>query len=291
MFAGKFWKGIASGTAEKWVDRILSPALVFWGLGVLAYAARFGWDTVEAFLSGLNEANAILLAIGGLLLVAGSAKGIETGQASALRLLEGYWPPSARLLANRRVRRARRRREKLLAEWADLARRYDALSPEQQRQYVRLDATLANDYPLPDRLLPMHLGNRLRAAEDYASRRYGLATSIVWPRLWLVMPDGARAELSAARDRLNAAARFVTWSLLLLVWLVLGAWWVMLLAPLGIVWGYWQALEAAGIYGALLRAAFDVHRKALYEATGWPIEHEQEKARGKALTSYLWRGE
>jgi hypothetical protein len=291
MFGGKFWEGIAGSTAEKWVDRLLSPALIFWAVGVVAYAASHGWGVIGQFLSGLDDIKAVLLAAGGLVLVTASAKAIEAVQRSALHLLEGYWPHWMAPLNRWLVSRARQRRDELRKEWGGLASRFDRLSNEEKRQYARLDAILTEDYPLPNRFLPTHLGNRLRSAEDYPKRRYELATSVIWPRLWLIMADGARAELTAARDRLNSHVRFIVWSALLLVWLLLSVWWVIPLAILGIAWGYWQAFEEAGDYGDLIRAAVDVHHNELHEKMKRTLDDEDEKARGKALTRFLWRGE
>lgn len=291
MFGGKFWEGIAGSTAEKWVDRLLSPALIFWAAGVIAYAASHGWGAIGQFLSSLDDIMAVLLAAGGLLLVAASAKAIEAVQRGALHLLEGYWPRWMAPLCRWLISRSRQRRDELRREWGRLASRFNQLSEEEKRQYARLDAMLTEDYPLPNRLLPTRLGNRLRSAEDYPKRRYELTTSVIWPRLWLILADGTRAELTSARDRLNADVRLVVWSALLLVWLVLGAWWVILLAIGGVVWGYWQALIEAGVYGDLIRAAVDVHRNELHERMTRTLDDEDEKARGKALTRYLWRGE
>jgi hypothetical protein len=62
---------------------------------------------------------------------------------------------------------------------------------EQKADYANLDAELAH-YPVdPRRLMPLPVGNTLRAAEEYPQVRYGLATSACWPRLWLVMSQEA----------------------------------------------------------------------------------------------------
>jgi hypothetical protein len=105
----------------------------------------------------------------------------------------------------------------------------------------------------------------------------------------MAMPKAACNEITIARDRLNAAVRLVVWSMLVLVWLVLGAWWAIPVALLGMAWGYWRALDAAGTYGELLRAAFDVYRAKLYRELKWPLG-ANDKARGEALTQFLWRG-
>jgi hypothetical protein len=91
--------------------------------------------------------------------------------------------------------------------------------------------------------------------------------AIIWPLLFAV-----------------AATRVAPVGNSLLPWLILAA------VVAGVWWGYSRAVEAAGPYGDLLRSAFDVNRKALYESLGWPIG-EDERARGEAVTQFLWRGE
>jgi hypothetical protein len=56
---------------------------------------------------------------------------------------------------------------------------------------------------------------------------------------------------------------------------------------------YLAALRAGGAYGELLRAAYDLHRFALYEQLRWqpPTAAADEKALGERLTVYLFRGE
>jgi hypothetical protein len=161
----------------------------------------------------------------------------------------------------------------------------------QRDEHARLDARLAR-YPVdPRRLMPTRLGNLLRAAEEYPQVRYGLATSVCWPRLWLLLPEEAQKTLAGARQRLNGAARFSLWGALFASWTV-WAWWAAPLAVVAAIAAYWAMLDAAGVYGDLLRAAFDLHRFALYEALRWPLPAgpEGEEVQGQRLSEYLFRG-
>jgi hypothetical protein len=290
VFGTKFWDQIASSTAQKWVERLLSPALAFWGGSLLAYAYTKGWAPVMSFLQHLDTPLQIVLALSGVVLIAGSATAVESLQQDSLRLLEGYWPRLFRRLRRYLVGRISGQVKRMDQEWQELAARYDALTPEELEDYARLDAALAT-FPSQARLLPTRLGNRLRAAEDYPWRHYGLGTGVLWPRLWGVMPQGMQKEITEARKRLDAAVRLFLWSVLFLVWTPL-TWWVIPLGLLGMIGGYWQALNAAGVYGELLRAAFDLHRFALYKALHWPLPSHpaEEHPIGRQLTDYLWRG-
>jgi hypothetical protein len=100
------------------------------------------------------------------------------------------------------------------------------------------------------------------------------------------MPEGAQKEIIQARQRLDAAVRFIVWSLLFLIWALWAWYWVIPISLIGIVWGYWRALEAAGVYGELLRAAFDLHRVTLYQALRWPLPSNpaDERKTGRQLS-------
>jgi hypothetical protein len=238
------------------------------------------------------------LAVGGLIVVVGSAALVEGMQQAVLRWLEGYWPrwllPLGRLGRAWQVRRVRRLRRRYTA----LARRYAHLSPEERAEYARLDAEL-HTYPSDPHLLPTRLGNLLRAAEEHGYRRYRLVTGVIWPRLWLVLPKETREEITAARARMDGAVRLVIWSVLLAVWTPLAwgmPWWVCCgLAAAAALGGCvaWRHLgRMAGLYGDLLRAAVDVHRFALYETLHLPLPTSpvEERLIGEQATMWLWRG-
>jgi len=106
------------------------------------------------------------------------------------------------------------------------------------------------------------------------------------------MPEGAQKEIISARGRLDAAVRLVVWSLLFVIWSTWAWWWALPLAAVGTIWGYLRALEAAGVYGELLRTAFDLYRLELYELLRWPLPTTpaEEQRMGRELTSYLWSG-
>jgi hypothetical protein len=131
----------------------------------------------------------------------------------------------------------------------------------------------------------------LRAAEAWPRDKYGLDAPKCWPRLWLLLPDRARQDLTAARAALDAGAAAWLWGVLFVVWTP-WAWWAVPVAVAAAVGSYLWMLSAAGAYADLIESAFDVHRSALYEACRWPmpVDAEDERVKGEALTSYLWRG-
>lgn len=291
----KFWEKMGEELGGRWAAQILGPMLAFWGGGALAWVWHTGqdWQQLEKQLAAIDApAVYIALAVGGLFLLAASSALVSWLQRPILRLLEGYWPWPLRGLRFRLARRREKRLEKKEDRWQTLAAiPPERRTPEQQSEYARLDAELAR-YPVdPRHLMPTTLGNLLRSAEAYPKVRYGLGMSVCWPRLWLAMPQETQETLAQTRQKLNGAVHFFTWSALFAMWTV-WAWWAIVVALVAALAAYWAALQAAGAYGDLLRAAFDLHRFQLYEQARWPLPPSPtgEETHGEAFSAYLFRG-
>jgi hypothetical protein len=100
--------------------------------------------------------------------------------------------------------------------------------------------------------LPTRIGNILRAAETWPADKYGLDAVVVWPRLWLLLPDISRQELLAARAALDSAVAAVIWGLLFCVFTI----WTPFAIPAGL------AVAAAAV-------AFGCLTGRRYSATCW----------------------
>jgi hypothetical protein len=141
-------------------------------------------------------------------------------------------------------------------------------------------------------LMPTTIGNVLRASERRVRERVGLDPIVCWPRLWLVMPEGSKTELTEARTSVNLATQVWVWAVLFLAWTI-WAWWAIPVAVSVLYFAYYQWLvPATGVYGDLFESAFDVHRIALYQALRWPLPTNpaQEQVAGSEVTEYLVRG-
>lgn len=55
---------------------------------------------------------------------------------------------------------------------------------------------------------------------------------------------------------------------------------------------YGIILTRARSYGQLMQAAFDLNRRRIYQELNWPFPADpgEERAAGKSVTTYLWRG-
>jgi hypothetical protein len=285
-----FWTGIGGKLADRWVAAILSPAFLFWGAGLAAagqvdyLARRFGERT------GTEQA---AIVVGAFVLVAVSGFVVEALALPILRLLEGYWP--RRFDRVRRALTVRRssRIESAAIRWRELAlaQRARAHTATERDEYARLDR-LRSQAPLRAELrMPTRLGNVLRAAEQRPLERYGLDTIVCWSRLWLLLPDTARTELSSARGQIDIRAEVWVWAVLFSCWGVF-VWWTPLVGLAVALAVYRSLTDSAVVYGDLVVATYDVYRVDLYRALDWPlpITPADEPAAGLALSRYLARG-
>ena len=294
----KFWDSLAEGLAGTWNARLLLPAFAFWGGGLLAWVWRSGWSDLQTFLNNTGEALGISLAVGLLVLLGVSGWLVQQFTRTALRLAEGYWPPPFRKWGYSRAGKISAKIEAKKERWNDLAIKAQdpeggGLSVKAYNEYTRLDASVVMNYPRQVKLfLPTRLGNILRAAEEYPAVRYGLETRITWPRLWLLLPEEARQELAGARAGLDERARYMVWGLLFAAWSV-WAWWAVPVALAAAAASYLGMVQAAGVYGELLRSAYDLYRFEIYKALRWELPPMpcDEEIHGRELTRYLHRGQ
>lgn len=264
---GRFVEELAKKLAERWVALLVVPGALF----LLAAAAgawlgqtdalnlarlRHGADQLVTAMSGRQVGmQAVFLVL--VLLGAGTVGLAVQALAGVTRLLWlGHWPEP---LARWRVA-ARRRR------WHDLVRRRRAEPPERQEE-VDLLAAQANRIALAEPGRPTWMGDRVHAVERVSLARFGLDLTFGWPRLWLVLPETARAEITAAEAGFAAAVATGTWSMPYLALAVV--WWPA--AVVGAMFGatgWWRARAAIGDLTALSEAAVDLHGGTLAQALG-----------------------
>jgi hypothetical protein len=293
-----------------------------------------GWaaelKTTARPLDQLPTVAQLVVIIGALVLVAASGLIAERLTLPLLKLLEGYWARPLWLRGSLvRYRRWRRRRwaarveplrikeargDLSIAELEELQRleAADALSTmqlkrleqlgERRRRFTATEveqlargASFLRGSPREDPLgMPTRLGDLLRAAERRPYDKYGLDAVVCWYRLWLLLPEEVKIEISEARLELDRAMRAWLWGALFLVWTP-WLWWVAV--PIGILvplLAYnFSMLNAAALFGDLVETAFDLHRMRLYDALllPRPTSPADERLHGTRLSRLLWRGE
>jgi hypothetical protein len=290
--SAKFLEGFSGKFAEQWIATLLTPAFVFWAGGCVAAIQRFGWQPVSSWFIPLPEPLQIASLFGIFCVVALSGFVIQRFDLTTLRFLEGYWPSLLKPLQKNLVKRQAKKIESIEKRFQDLSNcDLSSLSPDDRSTKVRLDAQLMRS-PSPHDLMPTRLGNLLRATERRPTERYGLDAIIIWPRLWLLLPDNTRKDLQEARADLNTAARIWLWSMLFSLWTPF-AWWALPVGILAAGFSYYVwLLDAATTYADLIDATFDLHRVLLYKALRWPYPTDAaaELKLGQEMTEYIWRG-
>lgn len=294
---GSFWDSVAGKLADRWAG-IAAPALVFWAGGVLTRAfAGGGWSGlahINEWLNGRTVLAQIAAVLAALVVVAASAVVVQRLTTPALRLLEGYWPGWLAWWTERRLRHVLRRKSEDDAGWQRLQRVTELAEPtrEQLSALAHLENHRRHRPVLDSELRPTRIGNVLRAAETRPFHRYGLEAVVVWPRLWLVLPDLARQELTGARASLDASVAAAIWGVGFVAFTPL-AWWA---APAGIAVAaaavLWWVPARAEVFADLVEAAYDLYRSDLYQHLRWPLPETpaDEQQTGQEVSKYLVRG-
>ena len=286
----KFWESVGSGLSAKWLEHLFGPAFIFWGIGALIAASQNGWQDAWDWLVGLQDAEKSALLIGGAFLLIVSAAIMQRVQYPLLRLLEGYFPSWLAFFTGRLIQYQTGRIGRKEARWQTLMKVSNRTGRE-ERELARLETDLHYTPADANDIQPTILGNTLRAGEMASTYKFGLDAVVCWSRLWLLLPEKPREDLSQARQTLDEYVSLWLWGALSLAWMSLTPW-AGLLSLAWMAFAYDLAVQSARVFTDLLAAAFDLHRHDLYESLHWPPPKTtaEEKEAGQKLTEFLWRG-
>lgn len=312
--------------AERWAALLVLPGLVFtaaaavaaalgqqrwWDLPLLwrklaEFAAAGGGSAAHPAPADVGTVRTAVLLLG--VLAVSVAAALVAGGLGDLyeRLLSGRWRGPLRGLAGELTRRrgqawaareeacreAREERRHRLGE-ADSASTSEARAEALARvgaataRLAELES-LRNDIALLRPACPTWTGDRMRALAERVRQQYGLDLAESWPRLWLLLPDSARAPLAESRQRLDEATRLGGWAVMYV--LLAAAWWPSALA------GVWAGLvawrrsrERTDAYADLVEAAVDVYSEDLLDLFD-DETHPLRPGRGPAVTERFRKG-
>lgn len=290
----KFWETMGGKLADRWAA-VGAAALVFWLGGMAAYAYSMG--DVTGLVDRIGRQSVVIqvgVVVLALVVVGVSAIVVNRLVPLVLTMMQGPWRGPFAWLSAWCSGRLARRGAAWAAQWQALAPVVDSgnATPAQRAQYARLDIRL-RQLPTSDvGYLPTPIGNALLATSSIIADKYGLDSAIAWPRLWLLLPQSARDELTAARAALDASVAAVVWSLAFCAFAPLTVW----VVPVGVVLAattVWLWVPArAKKFTALVESAFDLYRFSMYSQLRLtpPATPADEPAAGRTLTTYLFRG-
>lgn len=276
---GTFLGELAKQLADRWLTLLLIPGAVFAAaveIGVrLGQGHALDYSQLTAAVSGIGamvarqsaSTQAVLVAVV-LLATTGAGLAVQALAGFTRLLWLGPWP---RILASAqrwRVASRRRRWHQHVEQRKalELAHSHVSRTTEQQEQ-INTAAHQTNRIAWAQPGRPTWMGDRIHAVEQIAQQRYGLDMAFAWPRLWLVLPDNARAEITIAHAAFAAAVAIGTWAWPYL--LLAALWWPSLLIAMAIgATGWARARAAIADVTTLSEAALDMHGRALAIAFG-----------------------
>jgi hypothetical protein len=293
----KFWEAAGDKLADRWASTSV-PAVIFWLGGLLCWTSTAdGRTDLRRLADWATRQSApvqLVILITALLAVAATGVVVQRLATTGLRLIEGYWPPFAGRLSRWRTTAIAAKNKKLEDRFQQLAPPVlgdKSATAAQRAEFTVIDQRLRR-FPADGDYLPTKTGNIMRAGERRPAEKYGLDAIVAWPRLWLLLPDDTRSELSQARSALDSSVAALIWGVLFFGFTAL-AWWAALVAAVVViaVYLFWIP-DRAAVFADLLESAFDVHRGLLYKSLRWPLPAtpRAERLAGGQITAYLMRG-
>ncbi|MEU2235800.1 hypothetical protein [Streptomyces vietnamensis] len=268
---GRFFDALAAKLAERWAAYLVLPGLLFTSCAVFGLQAghqhALDRTTFTKAVSDLTAAitrqdvgTQVILACAVLLVATGVGLVVQAlaGGTRAIWLGQWPWPLRQRQSSRRRVRWHR-----LVLHRRELEQAHPrATRTWEQQQAINRAAHRINQLAPAEPDRPTWMGDRINSVERIALDRYGLDLPFAWPRLWLVIPDIARTEITTAHAAFVAAVATGTWAwpyaLLAVFW-----WPAALIGTAIMLTGWARARSAVSDLSTLSEAAVDVHARKL----------------------------
>ncbi|WP_262698502.1 MULTISPECIES: hypothetical protein [Streptomyces] len=282
-----FLSTLGGKLADRWLSLLALPGLLL--LCTVWIAAALGhrhWNDTGLLTDDINRLAhepamrspgvTVLVLVG--ILIGSAATGILAQ--SLGRAIEQLWlsnwaiPPAHWLTAWRRRRwheaRARYKsalEDKYHSRFQQTSQASDAAVRRPPTPEISRLNDARNRISLAEPCRPTWIGDRVAAAQSRVRDAYDLDLGFAWPRLWLILPDVARAELHTAAESLAAAARLAAWGL---IYLTIGFWWwpAALIGAATVIVGWRRGRGSADVFAHLIEASVDVHGPDLARAFG-----------------------
>ncbi|MFJ1844420.1 hypothetical protein [Streptomyces sp. NPDC088146] len=302
---GGFLQALGQKLAERWLTLLVLPGALFLATATAAsvlgqahaldphhLTARITHWAQAPTTATLGGQTVLLGAVLATAAAAGlAAQGLGTlVQATALAAGWRTWPHPLRRWAHARVTRRRARwsaaahryRDRLDSDARSLALGGSRADPAPRRAaHLAMQRIAAEE---PDR--PTWSGDRLHAVSVRLERDHHVDLPLLWPHLWLTLPETTRAEITTAEQSLTRAATLGGWAL---PYAPLCAWWWPA-APLAAALALTARSRIRGAtdsYAQLLEAGARLHATDLAVQLGIDHTGPLDTALGDALTHQL----
>lgn len=294
-----FLTAIGNNLADRWMNLLLLPGLLW--VGTLTAAIRLGQahpfnaamlsESINQLASNpaTDNAGTVLLTATAILL-ASAAAGLA---ASALgSLAQRLWTQPGRnrplaWIVQFRQHRWDQATKAMKSAFAQAGNPEACPADRSRAENVARGAAARRARLGPTRPeRPTWIGDRFRSTATRSATGYGLDLELTWPRLWTVLPDTLRADLTTAQDSYAASARLAGWGLLYMI--LAAAWWPA--AVLGLTVAATAAAHArssARILAELIDTAIDLHTADLAAKLGIPTATPPTAETGQAITRIL----
>jgi hypothetical protein len=304
-FLGELGKSLA----DRWLQALVLPGLLWTALCVAAADlgqrhpfdfARLSTDLDRLAARPAVHAPGTVLLAGAAILLVSAAVGMAAGAGGkliqALWALPGNQPPASWLLSwrLRRWNRAAAKLKAALRQAASLPTGTDPRGAAVRTSDVALaQARVRRRQRRLDHLgrmravRPTRVGDRFAHTSAHIAEVDGLVSvEAVWSRLWSVLPDKLRTDITAARTSYTAASCLAAWAVLYSAVTII--WWPAVAIGVGVsIAATIQARATAGILADLVEAAADLHTTDLAKLLNLSIAGLSLTEIGLAVTNRL----
>jgi hypothetical protein len=246
-----FLTSIGGKLAERWASAVLLPGILFVVAVLcavrLGHSHAFSVRLAETAIADLTRGSGVAVGVRLAFVLLGAATAVLVARTLGLAV-RTLWFGRWNGLLGRLLVRLRRRRAVAAADRAGV---------EPVPAY------------LPAR--PTWIGEQFRLADAGIAAQYqGLRLGLVWPRLWVLLPDSARSAVQTVNTEFQGAAVVAGWGLM---HLVVGVWWFpSAIAGIGVfIVGWVRARGHAATLSVLIESAVDTHLPVLLEALSRPM--------------------
>ncbi|MET9248046.1 hypothetical protein [Nonomuraea sp. NPDC003709] len=292
-----FLSELGKKLAEKWLSLLVLPGLLYlatiWTGWTLGHQHWYKLDELVKSITNVRNALSaadtatLMVALPALLLLAAGVGILASGAASVVELVwAGLWPrPLAwceRVLFRRNAR------------WLRATRLYEAEviknTADQDLSARDRYAARRNRIALAEPTRSTWIGDQYNATETRIRTEYSMDLPSVWPRLWMVIPEEARAELRSARATFDSATSLAGWGV---CYLLVGAlWWPAALAGILVLAAGWRRGRLAGrLLAFLIESTVDLYGYTLAEQLGLASNDRRfTRSMGESITVMMRKG-